>query len=83
MKFEMLLKELKESNLQVTVLKLEGGRIIVQCGWNYPDEMLFEVLDIAEMVGLEVSVCAERIGGDAFGEVKINGGYKSHSGIRG
>lgn len=82
MKFEMLLKELKESNLQVTVLKFENGTITVQCGWKYPDEMLFEVLDIAENVGLEVSVCAESSGG-VFEEFRINGGYRSHSGLRG
>ena len=83
MKFEMLLEELKKSNLQVTVLKFENGRVAVQCGWNYPDEMAGDVFDIAENIGLEVDVCAESVGGDAFGEIRINGGYKRHSGLRG
>ena len=82
MKFEMLLEELKKSNLQVTVLKFENGRVAVQCGWNYPDEMAGEVFDIAENVGLEVDVCAESHGGICK-EFRINGGYKRHSGLRG
>ena len=77
MKFEKLLEDLKKAGLQVTVKKFDNGTIQVQCGWNYPDEMYFQVSDIAEEIGIEISVSAESCGGQ-FEEFVINGGYRRH-----
>jgi hypothetical protein len=75
--FEKLLKELKKSGLQVTVKRFDSGEVRVLCGWNYPDEMYFNVSDIAEEVGIKVRISAESSGG-VFEEFVINGGYRRH-----
>jgi hypothetical protein len=75
--FEKLLKELKKSGLQVTVKRFDSGEVRVLCGWNYPDEMYFNVSDIAEEVGIKVKISAESSGG-VFEEFVINGGYRRH-----
>ena len=75
--FKKLLKELKKSGLQVTVKRFDSGEVRVLCGWNYPDEMYFNVSDIAEEVGIKVKISAESSGG-VFEEFVINGGYRRH-----
>jgi hypothetical protein len=77
MKFEKLLENLKKSGLQVNVKKMSDGEVRVLCGWNYPDEMYFQVSDIAEEIGIEIRVSAESCGGQ-FEEFIINGGYRRH-----
>jgi hypothetical protein len=77
MKFEKLLEKLKKSGLQVNVKQFTDGNVSVLCGWNYPDEMFFQVSDIAEEVGINVSISAESCGG-VFEEFVINGGYRRH-----
>jgi hypothetical protein len=68
---------LKKSGLQVTVKRFDSGEVRVLCGWNYPDEMYFNVSDIAEEVGIKVKISAEGSGG-VFEEFVINGGYRRH-----
>ena len=73
--FDRLVARLQKTNLKVRV-KMEANEIIVECGFNYPDEMAIELFNIADQLSMEVTVCAEQHGGKILDSVTINGGPK-------
>jgi hypothetical protein len=73
--FDRLVARLQKTNLKVRV-KMEINEVIVECGFNYPDEMAIELFNIADQLSMEVTVCAEQHGGKILDSVTINGGPK-------
>jgi hypothetical protein len=73
--FDRLVARLQKTNLKVRV-KMEANEVIVECGFNYPDEMAIEILNIADQLSMEITVCAEQHGGKILDSVTINGGPK-------
>jgi hypothetical protein len=74
-RFDRLVARLQNTNLRVRV-KMEIDEVIVECGFNYPDEMAIEILNIADELSMEITVCAEQHGGKVLDSVTINGGPK-------
>lgn len=60
-------------------VKLTDGKdeIIVECGWNYPDEMFYRIMDA--IGDINVSVCAEESGNKVISSRLISGGPKRYS----
>lgn len=73
--FDRLVARLQKTSLRVRV-KMESNEIIVECGFNYPDEMAEELFNIADELSMEITVCAEQHGGKVLDSVTINGGPK-------
>ena len=73
--FDRLVARLQKTNLRVRV-KMEINEVIVECGFNYPDEIAEEIFQIADELSMEVTVCAEQHGGKVLDSVTINGGPK-------
>jgi hypothetical protein len=73
--FDRLVARLQKTNLRVRV-KMEANEIIVECGFNYPDEMAIDLFNIADELSMEITVCAEQHGGKVLDSVTINGGPK-------
>ncbi len=74
-RFDRLVARLQNTSLRVRV-KMEINEVIVECGFNYPEEMAIEILNIADQLSMEVTVCAEQHGGKVLDSVTINGGPK-------
>jgi hypothetical protein len=74
-RFDRLVARLQNTNLRVRV-KMEANEIIVECGFNYPDEMAIDLFNIADELSMEITVCAEQHGGKVLDSVTINGGPK-------
>ena len=73
--FDRLVAKLQKTNLRVRV-KMEINEVIVECGFNYPDEIAEEIFQIADDLSMEVTVCAEQHGGKILDSITINGGPK-------
>jgi hypothetical protein len=73
--FDRLVARLQKTSLRVRV-KMEINEVIVECGFNYPEEMAIEILDIADQLSMEITVCAEQHGGKILDSITINGGPK-------
>jgi hypothetical protein len=73
--FDRLVARLQNTNLRIRV-KMEIDEVIVECGFNYPDEIAEEIFQIADDLSMEVTVCAEQQGGKVLDSVTINGGPK-------
>jgi hypothetical protein len=73
--FDRLVARLQNTNLRVRV-KMEINEVIVECGFNYPEETAIEILDIADQLSMEITVCAEQHGGKILDSITINGGPK-------
>lgn len=71
--FDRLVARLQKTNLRVRV-KMEINEVIVECGFNYPDEIAEEIFQIADELSMEVTVCAEQHGGKILDSITINGG---------
>ena len=71
--FDRLVARLQQTNLRVRV-KMEINEVIVECGFNYPDEIAEEIFQIADDLSMEVTVCAEQHGGKVLDSITINGG---------
>ena len=71
--FDRLVARLQKTNLRVRV-KMEINEVIVECGFNYPDEIAEEIFQIADDLSMEVTVCAEQHGGKILDSITINGG---------
>jgi len=71
--FDRLVARLQKTNLRVRV-KMEIDEVIVECGFNYPDEIAEEIFQIADDLSMEVTVCAEQHGGKVLYSITINGG---------
>jgi len=71
--FDRLVARLQKTNLRVRV-KMEIDEVIVECGFNYPDEIAEEIFQIADDLSMEVTVCAEQHGGKILDSITINGG---------
>jgi hypothetical protein len=71
--FDRLVARLQKTNLRVRV-KMEIDEVIVECGFNYPDEIAEEIFQIADDLSMEVTVCAEQHGGKVLDSITINGG---------
>jgi hypothetical protein len=76
-RFDRLVARLQKTNLRVRV-KMEINEVIVECGFNYPDEMAEELFNIADELSMEVTVCGEQQGGKILDSVSINGGPKRY-----
>ena len=73
--FDRLVAKLQKTNLKVRV-KMEINEVIVECGFNYPDEIAMQIFEIADELSMEVTVCAEQHGGKILDSITINGGPK-------
>ena len=73
--FERLVARLQKTSLKVRV-KMEINEVIVECGFNYPDEIAEQIFQIADELSMEVTVCAEQHGGKILDSITINGGPK-------
>ena len=73
--FDALVKRLQETNLKLRV-KMELNEIIVECGFNYPDEIAEKIFEISDELLIDVTVCAEQTGGKILNSELINGGPK-------
>jgi hypothetical protein len=74
-RFDRLVARLQKTNLRVRV-KMEIDEVIVECGFNYPDEIAEQIFVIADELSMDVTVCAEQHGGKILDSVTINGGPK-------
>jgi hypothetical protein len=74
-RFDRLVARLQKTSLRVRV-KMEIDEVIVECGFNYPEEMAIEILNIADQLSMEITVCAEQHGGKILDSITINGGPK-------
>jgi hypothetical protein len=74
-RFDRLVARLQNTSLRVRV-KMETNEVIVECGFNYPEEMAIELLNIADQLSMEITVCAEQHGGKILDSITINGGPK-------
>ncbi len=77
--FQKLVQGLQDQNVPCNVKLFDNGSIAVECGWNYPDEMFFQVDDVAEKLGIKVDVCAEVDGGVVETQQRIAGGPRRYS----
>ena len=60
MSFQKFVEKLKENRVPCTVFETEEGEVIAECGFNYPDELYFQIDEIAEECNIsKVSVNAE------------------------
>jgi hypothetical protein len=73
--FDRLVAKLQKTNLKVRV-KMEINEVIVECGFNYPEEVAIQIFQIADELSMEVTVCAEQHGGKILDSITINGGPK-------
>lgn len=73
--FDVLVKRLQKTNLKLRV-KMELNEIIVECGFNYPDEIAEKIFEISDELLIDVTVCAEQTGGKILNSELINGGPK-------
>jgi hypothetical protein len=74
-RFDRLVARLQNTNLKVLV-KMEINEVIVECGFNYPEETAIQIFRIADELSMEVTVCAEQHGGKVLDSITINGGPK-------
>ena len=79
-KFKNLVEALKNSGIKCNIKLFKNDNIVVECGWNYPDELFFQVLEAAESLGIQadVEVCAETSGGELLAQERINGGPRRY-----
>ena len=74
-RFDRLVAKLQNTNLRVRA-KMEINEVIVECGFNYPEEVAIQIFQIADELSMEVTICAEQSGGKVLDSVTINGGPK-------
>jgi hypothetical protein len=74
-RFDRLVARLQNTNLRVLV-KMEINEVIVECGFNYPEETAIQIFRISDELSMEVTVCAEQHGGKVLDTATINGGPK-------
>ena len=74
-RFDRLVARLQNTNLRVRA-KMEINEVIVECGFNYPEETAIQIFQIADELSMEVTICAEQSGGKVLDSVTINGGPK-------
>jgi hypothetical protein len=74
-RFDRLVARLQNTTLRVRV-KMEINEVIVECGFNYTEEVAIQIFQIADELSMEVTICAEQSGGKVLDSVTINGGPK-------
>jgi len=72
-RFDRLVARLQKTSLNLRV-KMEIDEIIVECGFNYSDETASQIHRIADELAMDVTVCAEQVGGKVLDSVLVNGG---------
>ena len=80
-KFEKFCDEFKSSGKGAKIT-LTNDDVIVELGFNYPDELAHVAFDIADQCGItsrELSVCAESSGHKSIKICTVNGGPKDWS----
>jgi len=78
-KFEMFCEKFRETG-KGSKITLSDHDIIVELGFDYPDELAHVSFDVAEQCGIssrEISVCAESSGHKSIKICTINGGPKN------
>ena len=76
--FQKLVQGLEEAKVPCNVKLFNTGEITVECGWDYPDEIFFQVHSVAEAVGVEVRICAVECGWVIEIQQRIAGGPKRY-----
>jgi hypothetical protein len=74
-RFDRLVARLERTTLNLKV-KMEINEIIVEYGSGVSREVRDRVLEIADELSMEITVCAEQTGGKILDSVLINGGPK-------
>ncbi len=76
--FQKMVQRLEQANIPCNVKLFNTGRICVECGWNYPDSLMFQVDDIAFELKINVRICAEVSGGVLEIEQRVCGGPRRY-----
>lgn len=76
--FQRLVQGLEQAKVPCNVKLFNTGQIDVECGFDYPDEIFFKVDDVAEELGINVSVCAEVSGGGLEMQQRVCGGPRRY-----
>ncbi len=79
-KYPDLVKALTAAKVPCKV-KLLADELVVECGFDYPDEIGDKVSDAIESIGLksnDVTICADQGGGTVIESTRIAGGPKRY-----
>ncbi len=77
--FQKLVDALRDNKIPCRV-KVVNGELNVECGFNYPDEMVDVIDRIANECGIKnVSICAEVCGPNTTESERVCGGPKKYS----
>jgi hypothetical protein len=76
--FQKLVQALEQAKVPCNVTIDIHGSISVECGTNWPEEMFFQISDIAAAIAVPVSVCASVEGGIVGAQQQIAGGPKHY-----
>lgn len=82
--FDILVDKLQTTTKIPARVKLLSDEIVIECGFNYPDDiadLLFDIIfDIdKEFNGRHFSVCADHSGGTLIKSKTVNGGPKRYN----
>ena len=76
--FQKLVQGLEQAKVPCNVKLFKSGSISVECGFNWPDEMFYQIAAIAEAVDVPVSVCGSVSGVPPVDQQRIAGGPKTY-----
>lgn len=76
--FQKLVQGLEQAKVPCNVKLFKSGSISVECGFNWPDEMFYQIAAIAEAVDVPVSVCGSVSGVPLVDQQQIAGGPKTY-----
>lgn len=73
---------LRDKKIDCRLKLIDDFDIVVECGFNYPDKMFYDISEEAEKLGISedaISVCADVTGGEVNKIMTINAGPKSYN----
>jgi hypothetical protein len=76
--FQKMIQGLEQAKVPCNVKLFNSGKIDVECGWDYPDEIFFKVDEVAERLGIDVGVCAKVSGGVLEIQQRVCGGPRRY-----
>ena len=76
--FQKLVQGLEQAKVPCNVKLFKSGSISVECGFNWPEEMFYQIAAIAEAVDVPVSVCGSVSGVPPVDQQQIAGGPKTY-----
>lgn len=80
-KFTKLIANLTKAKVQCRVKLMAGDKVVIECGWNYPDRIGDKAHDAAVNAGFsprDIDVNAESDGGTVVKSARVNGGPKRY-----